>query len=489
MDGEEREKIQVHEDKIPNLPQAFVQRMESMLGEEYSAFMESFERGRYYGLRMNPLKDSADDFRCKMPFLLDEVSWAREGYYYRQEEQPGKHLLHELGAYYIQEPSAMAVAEILGPMPGERILDLCAAPGGKSTQIAGRMNGEGLLVSNEIVPGRAKILSQNVERMGIRNCVVCNEPPDKMAAFFPSFFDRIAVDAPCSGEGMFRKDDTAIEEWSPERVNMCAERQLAILEEAAKMLKPGGVLVYSTCTFAPAENEGVISRFLHSHETFRIEPVSHDASFTCGRPDWVEEPAEGIEDTMRLMPHRLKGEGHYIARLRKQGVLHTASSDENLVRSGEGKDGRKEKGRKQEIELTKRVDAFLSEEIGLKRGWLEEQGGALYRFGEQIYLVPESMIALKGLKIVRAGLHIGTDKKNRIEPSHALALALRPEETIRKREIAKAEAESYIRGESLSGGEEKGWVLLIYEGYPVGFGKAANGQIKNHYPKGLRKEL
>ena len=249
-------------EKIMTLPGVFAERMQRLLGGEYEAFEESYGQARQYGLRCNLLKGTEEKFVGVMPFPLEKISWAREGFYYDAAAQPGRHVLHEAGAYYSQEPSAMAAVEVLAPEPGERILDLCAAPGGKSTQIAGRMQGQGLLVSNEIIGERARILSQNVERMGVAGCVVCSEKPERMAALFPSFFDRVLVDAPCSGEGMFRKEEEAREEWSLENVQMCAERQALILEEAAKMVKPGGVLVYSTCTFSPEENEGTISAFL-----------------------------------------------------------------------------------------------------------------------------------------------------------------------------------------------------------------------------------
>lgn len=473
------------------LPEAFEKRMQELLGAEYEPFRQSYEQDRYYGLRYNPLKTTAEAFQEMMPFTLEKVSWVKEGYYYDAKEQPGRHVLHDAGAYYIQEPSAMAVVEILNPEPGEVILDLCAAPGGKSTQIAGRMQGRGLLVSNEIIPGRAKILSQNIERMGIRNCVVCNESPDRMEKFFPAFFDRIVVDAPCSGEGMFRKDDTAIAEWSPEHVQMCAERQVTILESAAGMLKPGGMLVYSTCTFAPAENEGVISRFVREHGDFTIEKVCCDPAFGAGRPEWTEEPAVGLEYTMRLFPHRLKGEGHYIAVLRKAGTLLKDAAgmlrpyQRYAVQNESGKKGR---GKQQkDCRMEEDINSFLHSELGLCEDWLDSQGGTLQMFGEQLYLVPEQMIPLKGLKVVRPGLHLATNKKNRLEPAHALALALQPQETERQRELTLEETEKYLHGESLLCDEEKGWIILTYLGYPVGFGKASGGQMKNHYPKGLRK--
>lgn len=475
-----------------NLPAAFLTRMEKLLGAEYEEFIKSYEQERYYGLRRNPLKATGAEFERRMPFTLESVAWAKEGYYYQADEQPGRHILHEAGAYYIQEPSAMAVVEILDPQPGEYILDLCAAPGGKSTQIAGRMAGEGLLVSNEIIPGRAKILSQNIERMGIRNCVVCNETPERMAAFFPNFFDRIVVDAPCSGEGMFRKDETAVTEWSEAHVSMCADRQYGILREAAKMLKPGGVLVYSTCTFAPEEDEGVISRFVRENDMFTIEDVPYDSAFVQGKKSWIGDPADGIEHTMRLMPHRLRGEGHYIARLRRQEIFAgnaVRNKSNDVGRTAEGRRaGRKSEGGRQERVPTEAVRAFLTKEIGLPEDWLERQDGAIQAFGEQIYLVPQTMISMQGMKVVRAGLHLGTNKKNRIEPSHALAIALHIEETERRQELTKQEAERYLRGESLNCASQKGWILLTYEGYPLGFGKAAGGQMKNHYPKGLRKQ-
>lgn len=457
------------------LPEEFCIRMQKLLGVEWKEFLDSYNNNRYYGLRMNPLKTSTEEFLERMPYALEKVSWAWEGFYYREEDQPGRDVLHEIGAYYIQEPSAMAVVEVLDPRPGERVLDLCAAPGGKSTQIAGRMNGEGLLVANEVISGRARILSQNIERMGIKNCVVCNEPPERMAKFFPGYFDRIVVDAPCSGEGMFRKDEMAIEQWSVEHVQMCADRQQTILDEAAKMLKPGGVLVYSTCTFAPDENEGAISSFIQEHEDFMIEETIHDAAFAPGRADWTRNPAPGLEYTMRLWPHRIKGEGHYIARLRRMGTsLIKNKRDKYDVRS----------------RIAKREEAlqgFLSKELGVASGWLEEQHSKVQFFGEQIYLVPEEMIPMQGMKVIRPGLHLATEKKNRLEPSHSLALALKAAETDKVMEVSREDAVRYLHGESLPCGLQKGWTLLCFQGYPLGFGKAAGGQMKNHYPKGLRK--
>lgn len=489
------------EDKRAALPEPFTKRMQTMLPEEYGEFLAAYEKERRYGLRYNSLKTDKETFLQKMPFTLEPVPWAEEGFYYRPEEQPGRHLFHEIGIYYIQEPSAMAVVETLAPQPGERILDLCAAPGGKSTQIAGRMRGEGLLVSNEIVPGRARILSQNIERMGIANAVVCNETPERLAAFFPSFFDRILVDAPCSGEGMFRKDETAIAEWSPEQVKVCAERQLSILDQAVRMLKPGGILVYSTCTFSEEENECVICDFLKIHPEFSIERTEQERFFAPGRsvqggqsgPDGQSEcGAEGMEHTMRLWPHKIAGEGHFIAKLKKAGTLFPGTEEILYPKDSAGPGiysvRKKEKKVPDGIESCR---SFLREELGLSDAAYEkfERNGVFMSFGEQIYLMPRQMISLNGLKVVRPGLHLGTDKKNRFEPSHALALYLSGDMLKDHYEMTKEQAEGYLRGETFACDDKlKGWMLLTIEGYAAGFGKTGNGQMKNHYPKGLRKE-
>lgn len=463
------------DDKNTALPEAFAERMQRLLGSEYESFAASYERERQYGLRRNPLKGSEEEFIRVIPFPLEKISWAREGYYYDAASRPGRHALHEAGVYYIQEPSAMAVAEVLEPKPGERILDLCAAPGGKSTQIAGKMQGKGLLVANEVIGDRARVLSQNVERMGISNCVVCSEKPERMAARFPGFFDRVLVDAPCSGEGMFRKDETAGEEWSPEAVERCAERQAMILEEAAKTVKPGGVLVYSTCTFSPEENEGTVSAFLRVHEEYYIEETVLEGIFSPGRGDWIDAPAAGIEHTLRLWPHLIRGEGHYVARLRKRGQAPEETTErETIGLTAENK------------KLCKLYEGFLRDELGISSTWMARHPGRIVRFGDQVYLVPGEMPSLDGIKVLRPGLHLLTEKKNRFEPAHALAGTLSWKDTDKSRELTEKEAAAYLRGESLRCGGERGWATLFYEGYPLGFGKASGGQIKNHYPKGLR---
>jgi len=489
------------DDKRTALPEAFLERMQRLLGSEYEAFAASYEKQRQYGLRRNLLKGSEETFIKGMPFPLERISWVREGYYYDAGAQPGRHALHEAGAYYIQEPSAMAVAEIVSPRPGERILDLCAAPGGKSTQIAGKMQGCGLLVSNEVMGERARVLSQNVERMGIGNCVVCSESPERMAALFPAFFDRVLVDAPCSGEGMFRKDEAAAGEWNPAAVEMCAKRQALILEEAAKMVKPGGALIYSTCTFSPEENEGTVSAFLQAHEEYSIEETAFEGIFAPGRAEWVEAPGEGIEHTLRLWPHLIRGEGHYAAKLRKRGgaseKLPTEEPSEGAAPAygvpkkiqDNGGAGKTEWNITGDKKLCKLTESFLREELGIGGAWMERHSGRITKFGDHIYLTPEEMPSLSGFRVLRPGLHLLTEKKNRFEPAHALARTLLRADTQRGLEITEPEAISYLRGESLLCEAEKGWTVLFYEGYALGYGKASGGQIKNHYPKGLRKSF
>ncbi|MGN0342094.1 MAG: RsmF rRNA methyltransferase first C-terminal domain-containing protein [Roseburia sp.] len=457
------------------LPIEFLERMKKLLGEEeFSTFLDSYETEKYQGLRVNPLKGGSEELLQRTEWELTPVPWAEEGYYYGSALQPGKHPYHAAGVYYIQEPSAMAPAHYLDAQPGERILDLCAAPGGKSTQIAGAMQGQGLLVCNEIHPARAKILSENVERLGITNAIVTNETPARLAEKFNGYFDRIMVDAPCSGEGMFRKNEQACEEWSPENVTLCAERQDEILEAAHQMLKSGGRMVYSTCTFAPEEDEGSISRFLEKHPEYEILAVPLAEGMSSGRADWTVAPAEHIERTIRLFPHKVHGEGHYLAVLKKGFADPSASG--GYVSGGLEK-GISEKDCKEYLEFEQE---FLQKSI--------HEQGIFLRFGDQLYLAPQDTFSLKGLKVLRPGLHLGTLKKNRFEPSHALALALKPEQVKYVTDLAadSYEAAAYLKGQTLNVDGEKGWHLLTVDGYSLGWGKLAGGILKNHYPKGLR---
>lgn len=467
------------------LPIGFEERMKRLLGEEYGPFHRSYEENKYQALRLNPAKTSPERFAGQVDWRLTPVPWCGNGFYYEGNAQPGKHPYHSAGVYYMQEPSAMAPAAYLEARPGERVLDLCAAPGGKSTQIAADMAGEGLLVCNEIHPARAKILSENVERMGIGHALVTNETPERLAERLGMCFHRVMVDAPCSGEGMFRKNPEAMEEWSPEQVELCARRQDGILIQAADMLLPGGRMVYSTCTFAPEENEGTVMRFLETHPDFTLEHVEKYPGMEPGRPDWTPDPGAagklGLERAIRLFPHRIRGEGHFVA------VFTKAGSDPGMGGSYAFSD------------LTgKGAGGILSERevpeyAAFRRESLTDGGNKLTSryilFGEQLYRLPERAPDLKGLKVLRPGLHLGTLKKGRFEPAHALALYLKPEEARYRAELTAEDPRTaaYLRGETFPWEGEKGWYLICVDGYSLGWGKLAGGVMKNHYPKGLRQ--
>lgn len=470
------------------LPQKFLERMRQMLDGEYEAFVQAFEQERYQALRLNTLKAGVND-GC-VPHL-SRVPWAEDGYYYGASDQPGKHPYHAAGVYYIQEPSAMAPAELLKAQPGERVLDLCAAPGGKSTQIAAKMGGEGFLLCNEINAQRAKILSENVERMGIVNAYVTNETPVRLAEIFPEYFDKILVDAPCSGEGMFRKNEAACEEWSPENVSMCACRQDEILDCAAGMLRPGGRLVYSTCTFAPEENEGSVSRFLERHGEFVLLPIEKERVGLAGcdgNAGYLEDDmgsgrrsnAVHLEYTLRLWPHKVNGEGHFAALFQKAGEF--PEKYHNPSRNG-FVTGMSDKELGEYFRFCQEISGKRELPVG------QDQQRIYLKFGDQVYLVSSRMPSVKGLKVLRPGLHLGTLKKNRFEPSHALALALAPEEVRRVWDLDASghTAAAYLNGQTFPADGEKGWYLICVDGFGLGWGKLAGGIMKNHYPKGLRQ--
>ncbi len=466
------------------LPDAFVMRMRQLLGSECDAFFASYEKERSLGLRVNTMKVPAEVFarENQETFSLRPVSWCREGFYYEQESRPGRHPYHEAGVYYIQEPSAMAVVSLLDPKPGERVLDLCAAPGGKTTHIASRLNGKGLLVSNEIHPARAKILSQNVERMGIGNAIVTNEDSGSLADFFPEFFDCMVVDAPCSGEGMFRKDEQARSEWSEANVRLCAERQQEILDNAAKMLKPGGRMVYSTCTFAPEEDEDGIAAFLERHPEFSVVCLEKDEvpeGLSSGHPEWSRGHNPELQNTFRIWPHKSEGEGHYLALLRKAGTWTS-------------EDDRKRKQPKYWNDKAGRsyVEEFLKKSLTASdHDALEEGMDRLILFGDQLYQLPEGTPALDRLRVLRPGLHLGAFKTKRFEPAHALSHFLKPEQAV---SVCRLEPEDpqvldYLKGNTVKGEAGlSGWTLVCIGDYPLGWGKAVSGTVKNHYPKGLR---
>ena len=428
------------------LPQEFLERMQSQLGQEYPAYLESLERPRAVALRFNPLKGE----RPRLPFVGKPVPWEKNGYYYEPDARPGLHPYHEAGVYYLQEASAMSAVALLNPQPGENICDLCAAPGGKTTQIAGHMMGKGFLLCNEINPKRAKILSRNIERMGVANALVTNEHPSRLAERLPAFFDRVLIDAPCSGEGMFRKEEAAVTDWSPETVEMCARRQAEILDSGAQLVRPGGRLVYSTCTFAPAENEQAVTEFLKRHPDFESEEV--DAP-------WFTPVGKG---QFRLWPHKLLGEGHFGAVLRRKG------EEAATTESCQG-----EKLPKLWTDFAEHMRISLPD-------------GKAITFGSNLYWAPVEMPSLKGLKVLRPGLELGEVKKDRFEPAHALALWLKTAANTVDFSAESNEMKAYMHGQTLPA-SKKGWCLVMADGYSIGWGKGDGNTLKNHYPKGLRR--
>ncbi len=428
------------------LPEAFLNRMQTQLGEEYEDFLQSLLRPRAVALRFNPLKGE----KPRLSFVGNPVPWEPEGYYYDPDARPGLHPFHEAGVYYLQEASAMAPVTLLDPQPGERVCDLCAAPGGKTTQIAGRMRGEGFLLCNEINPKRAKILSRNIERMGVSNALVTNEHPQRLAERFPGFFHRVLIDAPCSGEGMFRKEEAAVTDWSQETVEMCARRQAEILHSGAAIVRPGGRLVYSTCTFAPEEDEQTVELFLKSHPEFQ--------------PEAVEAPwfTAGEKGCFRMWPHKLLGEGHFAA----------------VFRRCDGESSEPEE--KTEGTLPAEWKQFAKDlEITLPEG-------KPVSFGQSLYWAPVEMPDLRRLKVLRPGLELGEVKKGRFEPAHALALWLKTCGRVQDYPAIGKEIEEFLHGQVIPS-KQKGWCLVTADGYSIGWGKGDGNVLKNHYPKGLRR--
>lgn len=483
-----------------NLPIEFEKKMKAFLGDEWEEFLYSYDNNRFQAIRFNTLKvgknksveEEIAGIMDKLCIPMDKkVTWANDAYYYDEEKRPGKHPYHEMGLYYIQEPSAMSAAALLAPKPGMRVLDLCAAPGGKSTQLATYLGDSGLLVSNEINTQRSRILSQNIERMGIKNAIVTNEDSFVLASHFPSFFNAIQVDAPCSGEGMFRKLPEAVNEWSPQNVEICAARQKEILDNAATMLKAGGTIVYSTCTFSKEENEDVIEYFLQEHPDFTVEKLE------------------------RFWPHKQDGEGHFVAKLVRRGSVNEFDADyevceENcnkvedtgLKADRKTKKNKNNKNRKNETKsaLTKEnmklLSEFLDETVSEDMAaWIKN--ARLVMFGEQLYRLPDMEVDIKGLKVQRAGLHIGEFKKQRFEPSHSLALALKLSEAknVVKLTCDDPQTTGFFNGQSVMLSDvqaaecKKGWALVCVDGYPAGWGKVNGTQVKNHYPKGLRNKI
>ncbi|MCI7703271.1 MAG: RsmF rRNA methyltransferase first C-terminal domain-containing protein [Clostridiales bacterium] len=454
------------------LPEAYIAQMKRLLGEAgFFAYEQSLSQPVTRALRVNLLLRPDGSLPCPIEGVGERVPWAKGCCFVEGDARPGLSPLHEGGLFYLQEPSALSAVSVLAPQPGERVLDLCAAPGGKSTQIAGLMQGRGLLVCNEPVPSRAQILSRNVERMGVRNAIVTSAMPAQLAPRFPAFFDRILVDAPCSGEGMFRRQPEARDEWSAGSPRGCADRQLEILEAAAKMLAPGGALVYSTCTFNDTENEGVLARFTAAHPEFALEAFE-----LPGLPS-------GSRGYVHLYPHEIRGEGHFVSLLRKApdapGAPENEEKPRRAVKPARGRGKQAKKAQQPAIAVPEDV---LAPGVSFDR--LHAAGGSLWALPEGL----DDLSRLDGLRVLRTGLLLAHAEGRRAEPDHALAMALTPCEAARTAELDEAQALAYQAGETLELGDlEPGYTLLTLRGVSLGFGKQAGGVMKNHYPKGLRR--
>ena len=443
--------------------------MKELLGEEeFKAYMDSFEQKNFRGLRVNTLKISTEEFEKISPFALKKIPWTDNGYYYEDSEQPAKHPYYYAGLYYIQEPSAMTPAQLLPVEPGDKVLDVCAAPGGKSTELAAKLQGEGMLLSNDISNSRAKALLKNIELMGVKNAYVVSEVPENLVSRFAGFFDKILIDAPCSGEGMFRKEPSMVKSWEEHGVEFFQNLQRGIIDSVVKLLKPGGKILYSTCTFSPEEDEGSMKYLLENYPEFQVEKIDslwHE--FAGGHPEWVDGPEE-LKDCIRLWPHKLNGEGHFIALLEKEGEL------ENFGNSS----------RRKEFVLPEDSKEFFSH-ISMPLD-LEN----VIQVKDKLFMVPDAGIDMKGYRVLRSGLYLGDLKKNRFEPSQSLAMALKKEEfdQIVDFPVEDARVKKYLKGETVEIEDTKksGWQLICVDGYPLGWAKAAKGKLKNKYHSGWR---
>lgn len=497
-----------------NLPEEFEMKMKKLLGSEYEEFLASYDHPRNFGLRVNVDKISPKEFEKIAPFHLTKIPWTENGYYYEEQDMPARHPFYYAGMYYLQEPSAMTPASRLVSKPGDRVLDLCAAPGGKATELGAHLHGKGVLVANDISASRAKALLKNIEVFGIRNSFVVNEVPAKLAENFPEFFDKILVDAPCSGEGMFRKDPAVAKVWDSNKPFECAKQQKEIITRAAQMLAPGGDMLYSTCTFSPEENEQVIQFLLDSRDDMEIREIQPYEGFAPGRP----EAANGTPDLkkcVRIWPHKMAGEGHFLALFHKKAPGETAGAQEN-DRNGHPNRETMVDEHKNQVEGTisdikgigkpeiKALTEFFAD-VSMEMNWKQVE----VRKG-QVYLVPEALGTRKGLVFLRNGLYLGEIRKDRFEPSQSFAMALKKKEymAVIDLDYSDVRVEKYLRGETLEVDDivernlqkaeemhnakamkkrlEKGWQLVCVNGYPLGWGKLVNGTLKNKYHAGWR---
>ena len=471
---------------MADLPQSFLDSMKEILGEDYEAFLAGFDGQRQYGLRVNTLKMNLEEFERIAPFHLKKVPWISNGYFYEAEDAPAKHPFYSAGLYYLQEPSAMTPASRLKVQPGERVLDLCAAPGGKATELGAALQGEGLLVANDINTARARALLRNLELFGISNSFVTNEPPHVLAERFPEFFHKIMVDAPCSGEGMFRKNPAVVDSWQEKGPEYFSKLQREIIVQAADMLLPGGMMFYSTCTFSPLENEKTITHLLKERSDMEVIPMEDYEGFAEGLTSYRGEVFdESCRLCRRIWPHKMSGEGHFMALLHKkngvqQQVQQTVSQSSIWWEKCKGLN----KEQKAAAE-----DFFSHVNIAYDEKRIDVRG-------DNLYYLPAPKYDGRGLHFLRNGLFMGEFKKKRFEPSQPFALALHAQDFDQVLDFPADDERlsRYLRGETLDvsdliAGEKKrkGWQLVMVAGHPLGFGKLVNNNLKNKYPAGWRK--
>ena len=460
-----------------NLPSAFEEKMKQLLGAEYNNYLDCFDEPRHYGLRVNTAKISVEDFMKISPWPLKKIPWIHNGFYYDGENcQPAKHPYYFAGLYYLQEPSAMTPADRLPIEPEDKVLDVCAAPGGKATELGARLNGTGVLAANDLSNSRAKGLLKNIELMGIGNVLVLSEEPGKLIPYFTEYFDKILIDAPCSGEGMFRKDRKMIRAWEEHGPDYFAKIQKSIITQAAQMLKPGGMILYSTCTFSPEENEQTIEYLLEQYPDFDVCEIEGYEGFVFGMPEVTASKDKRLSRTVRIFPHRMKGEGHFLALLQK----HAAADSDTLTAS----DVKNTTGRKK---LPEDLTDFLAD---IRR---EFDPGRFDIRADKVYYMPEDLPALNGIRFLRTGLFLGELKKKRFEPSQAFAMNLKKEEYPRVIDLPVSDERviKYLKGETIETGDiptarETGWQLVCVEGFALGWGKLNNGILKNKYYAGWR---
>ena len=520
---------------MSELPETFLQVMQEILKEEYEDFLAGFTEKRFRALKVNPLRVGSRSFAEHAPFPLRAVPWVEGGYFYGDDlpVSPSRHPYYAAGVYYLQEPSAMTPASRLPVVPGDRVLDLCAAPGGKATSLGAALKGKGVLVANDINRARARALLHNIELFGIPNAFVTSEAPHVLEERFPEYFDKIMVDAPCSGEGMFRKNPAVIEAWMEKGPDYFSRLQKQIIVSAAKMLRPGGYMFYSTCTFSPMENEAVISHLLQERPDMELVPMEDYEGFAPGLTSYAGEAFdEHCNLCRRIWPHKMEGEGHFLALLKKKG---TGPSAESFVSAAADLRSR---GRQSGAwwENAQLFDREESQALGqfFQGVTYPLEPERIRKKGNRIFYVPAGIPENAGLYFLRNGLYLGELKKRRFEPSQPLALVLsgdtfrpsislpwndsrlnkylngetlelteeevlrirKPEKKIKDRETAacdqcrvidKADGRKPGKKRSRSGREKAEWILLLADGYPLGFGRLTGRILKNKYPAGWRQ--